>query len=103
MACAIKLQPGLEKLLVFALITITNTIATSNFQLQRKDSQNIVTNSLTHEASTFAYVNAVDLFRISIPDLLKPHFSLSLFCINFIVGLSLSCIRAICCSCLHPI
>ena len=48
-------------------------------QLQSKDSQNIVTNSLTHEVSSFAYVDPEDLFCISIPDLLKPHFSLSLF------------------------
>ena len=48
-------------------------------QLQSKDSQNIVTNSLAHEVSSFAYVDTVDLFCISIPELLKPHFSLSLF------------------------
>ena len=41
-------------------------------QLQWKDSQNIATNSLTYEASSFAYVNTVDLFCISIPDLSSP-------------------------------
>ena len=48
-------------------------------QLQRTDSQNIASNSLTYEGSSFAYVNTVDLFYISIPDLLKSQFSLSLF------------------------
>ena len=38
-------------------------------QLQQKDSLNIATNSLTYEASSFAYVNTVDLFCISTPDL----------------------------------
>ena len=44
-----------------------------------KKSQNIATNLLTYEASSFAYVNTVDLFCISIPDLLETHLSLSLF------------------------
>ena len=35
-------------------------------QLQWKDSQNIATNSLEYKASSFAYVNTVDLFCISI-------------------------------------
>ena len=48
-------------------------------QLQWKDFQNIVTNSLTHEPFNFADVNTVDLFCISIPNLLKPHFSVILF------------------------
>ena len=48
-------------------------------QLQWKDSQNNATNSLTYEASSFAYVNTVDLFCSSVSDLLKPNFSLFLF------------------------
>ena len=38
-----------------------------------------MTNSFTHEASSFFYINTVDLFCISIPNLLKPHISLVLF------------------------
>ena len=53
-------------------------------QLQCKDSQNIATNLLTHEALSFAYVYTVDLFGISIPKLLKPHFSLFLFFHQFL-------------------
>ena len=37
-------------------------------QLQWKDSQHIATNSLTYEASSFAYVHFVDLFCISMLD-----------------------------------
>ena len=48
-------------------------------RMNENDPQNIVTNSRTYEASSVAYVNTVDLFCISISDLLKPHFSLSLF------------------------
>ena len=33
----------------------------------------------SYEASSFADVDTVDLFCISLPDLLKPHFPLSLF------------------------
>ena len=67
-------------------ITITLTqaqviVIQSQFQLQLqcKDSQNNATNSLSYEASSFAYVSTVELFCSSISDLLKPHFSLSLF------------------------
>ena len=56
-------------------------------QLQRKNSQNNATNLFTYEASSFAYVNAVDLFCRSISDLLKPHFSLSLFLHQFFFNL----------------
>ena len=44
-----------------------------HLQLQRKDSQKL--RPITYKASSFAYVNTVDLFCISISDLLKPHFS----------------------------
>ena len=56
-------------------ITIVRVIVIQ-LQLQWKDSQNIATNSLTYEASSFTYVNTVDLFCISITDLSKPHFSI---------------------------
>ena len=70
-----KLQPK-----IFTYVTIIQVqVIVIQLQLQRKDSQNIAINSLTYEASSFAYVITVDLFCISIPDLLKSHFSLSLF------------------------
>ena len=62
-----------------AITIIQVQVIAIQLQLQSKDSQNIVTNSLTHEVSSFGYVDTVDLFCISIPELLKPHFSLSLF------------------------
>ena len=54
---------------------------------QRKDSPNIATNSLTYEASSFAYVNTVDLLYISIPNLSKPISLYPCSSINFCLSL----------------
>ena len=61
--------------ITITIITIQVIVIQLQFQLQlqRKNSQNIATNLLTYEASSFAYVNNVDLFSIFITDLLKPH------------------------------
>ena len=70
--------------MTITIIQVQVIVTQFSIQLQWKDSQNIATNSLTYKASSFAYVNTVDMFCISIPDLLKPHFSLSLFFHQFL-------------------
>ena len=59
--------------------------STISITITMKDSQNIAINSLAYEASSFAFVNAMDLFFISIPDLPIKALFLSILVLPSIV------------------